>query len=298
MRNDTYSRDFWNVMRGMNVTGDMPEDGNGGYTAPEEFVSDFNAALERENLFRRYATVIDMSAPDGKIQAVASTGSASWVNDGALYPESADSFTQFPLTSHKLAALTRLRESFIKDNAFDLEKYLRNEFARRFGRAEESACLTGNGTDTPCGLLHATGGAQVGVTTSANTITCDEIRALYFSLKPEHRKNAVWLMNDNTAMALRTLKDNSGSYLWRDSDDSIFSKPVVIANAMPDMSSGAKAIAFGDLSYYWLVIRQSLTAKVLTELYSTQGQIGIVAYERLDGRLILPEAVKALQMAE
>ncbi len=45
------------------------------------------------------------------------------------------------------------------------------------------------------------------------------------------------------------------------------------------------------------MIRQSLTAKVLNELYSAQGPIGIVAYERLDGRLILPEAVKVLQMA-
>ena len=64
---------------------------------------------------------------------------------------------------------------------------------------------------------------------------------------------------------------------------------------MPAPAAGKKAIAFGDLSYYWVIERQPLTIKRLNEMYAVQGQIGFTAFERLDGKLILPEAIKVLQ---
>ena len=105
-------------------------------------------------------------------------------------------------------------------------------------------------------------------------------------------------MHDDTAMALRTLKDSVGNPLWNAERETIFGKPVVTSLAMPAPAAGKKTIAFGDLSYYWVIERQPLTVKRLSELYSVQGQIGFTAFERLDGKLILPEAVKVLQMAQ
>jgi HK97 family phage major capsid protein len=224
--------------------------------------------------------------------AVASTGSAAWTDDGAAIPESADAFTQFNVKSYKLAALSRIKESF------DLESYLSREFARRFGRAEEGAFLNGDGVNLPGSILSATGGT-VGVTAADPAkIAYDEVVTLYFSLKAEYRENAVFLMHDETAMLLRTLKDTTGNYLWNASNDTIFSKSVVTSSHMPTIAAGAKSIVFGDLSYYWIVERQPLTIKVLSELYARQGQIGFSAFERLDGKLILPEAVKILQQAQ
>jgi HK97 family phage major capsid protein len=73
-------------------------------------------------------------------------------------------------------------------------------------------------------------------------------------------------------------------------------KPVVTSPYMPTVSAGAKSIVFGDLSYYWLIERQPITIKKLSELYALQGQIGFSAYERLDGKLIQPDALKILQI--
>ena len=98
-------------------------------------------------------------------------------------------------------------------------------------------------------------------------------------------------------MALRTLKDSVGNPLWNAERDTIFGKPVVKSLAMPAPEAGKKTIVFGDLSYYWMIERQPLTVKWLNEMYAIQGQIGLTAFERLDGKLILPEAVKVLQMA-
>jgi len=293
----TYNRAFWNVMRGNNESRQNLVEGyddTGSYLAPSEFSENFNLALAKENLFRRYGTVINLSSPDGTIQATTSTGTAEWVADGDPIPESVDAFTQFPVKSYKLASLAKLGRSFIADMNFDLEKYLTGDFAKRFGRSEENAFINGNGTTQPTGILTS----DAAITTADNaSISFDELIALYFSLKDEYRQNAIFIMHDQTAMALRTLKDASGRYLWNDADNTIFGKPVVTSQFMPLISAGSKSIAFADLSYYWLVERQPLSIKILLEIYSLQGQIGFQANERLDGKLIQPDALKIMQIS-
>ena len=146
----------------------------------------------------------------------------------------------------------------------------------------------------PTGILNATSGAEVAAT--IDEITYDDVIGLYFSIKPEYRKNAVWMMNDETALALRTLKDSTGNYLWRNSDDSIFGKRVIVSEYMPDAESGGKPIAFGDFSYYWVIGRSPVSVRTLSEKFALHDQIGYLAFEFLDGKLIRPDAIKVLQM--
>ena len=80
------------------------------------------------------------------------------------------------------------------------------------------------------------------------SLSYDDIIALYFATKPEFRKNGVWLMNDNTALTLRTLKDKDGNYLWRQSDDTIHSRPVVISPYMPDIAADSIPVAQNGLA--------------------------------------------------
>ena len=154
----TYNRAFWNVMKGKEENNQNLSEGfdnAGAYVAPDEFREGFNTALAKENIFRRFATVINLSSAEGKIQAVSSTGTADWVEDGDPIPESADTFTQFLVKSYKLASLVKLNRSFVTDMNFNLEKYLMGDFAKRFGKAEENALLNGNGTTQPTGILTA-----------------------------------------------------------------------------------------------------------------------------------------------
>lgn len=60
------------------------------------------------------------------------------------------------------------------------------------------------------------------------------------------------------------------------------------------ISAGAKAIAFGDFSYYWIADRKGRSFKRLNELFAMTGQVGFLASQRIDGKLVLPEAVKTL----
>ena len=295
-----YNRAFWNLIRGQHVDYaelDSRKAGFGAYLTPEEFKGKFDKALAKECVFRRLATVVSTTSSEGKILAVESTGAAEWVNENVPIPESADTVTQFSFSSHKLASMVRLKNAFVTDTAFPLENYLQGAFARRFGRAEEAAFLNGSGVGHPSGLLGANGASVGAAAASATAITYDEVVNLYFSLKADHRANAVFLMHDDTVMALRVLKDTAGNPLWNAERETIFGKPVITSPAMPTMAAGKKAIAFGDLAQYWIIERQPLAVARLNELYCEHGEIGFLASERLDGKLILPEAVKVLQRA-
>ena len=263
------------------------------YMLPFGFAGDYKEALAKENLFRRYGTVLTCVSA-GHIQTVASTAEAEVVPEGIAFPEDSDSFTKLTFSAYKIAALAKLNHSFVTDDHFDIDKYLKKDFARRFGRAEEKVLLNGSGDDEPTGLLTS---ADVGVTALGETaITGDEVVSLYFSVKPEYRQNSVWLINDATALALRRLKDSTGNYLWRSTDDTFSENLSSFPTSCPTWT-GNSAVAFGDLSYFWLLERKPLSVRILTEKYIASGMIGFAAHERIDGMLVRDDAVKVIKMA-
>ena len=301
-----YKNAFWQVMRnkaGLEVKNALQigSDAEGGYLTPDEFEHTLVEALEEEDIFRGLANTIQTSSGDRKIPVVATKGDASWVDEEGAIPESDDSFKQVTLSAYKLATMIKISEELLNDSAFDLESYVAKEFGRRIGTKEEEAFFVGDGTGKPTGILDATGGGQLGKTTSgATAISFDEIMDLFYSLKSPYRKNATFLMNDSTVKAIRKLKDGGGQYIWQPSmvagtPDTILNRPVLTSAYMPEISAGNKTVAFGDFKYYWIADRQGRSFKRLNELFAVTGQIGFVATQRLDGKLILPEAVKYLQ---
>jgi len=303
---DEYKKNFWNAMRSKspvpNVTNALQigTDTEGGYLVPDEFENTLVEALEEENIFRQMAKIIQTSSGDRKIPVVATKGTASWMDEEGAYPESDDSFGQVSIGAYKLGTMIKVSEELLNDSVFDLQSYITREFARRIGSKEEEAFFTGNGTGKPLGILAATGGAETGITAaSATAVTADELIDLYYSLRSPYRRNAVWTLNDSTVKAIRKLKDGNGQYLWQPgitagAPDMILGRPVRTSTYMPEIAAGAKTIAFGDFSYYWIADRQGRSFKRLNELFAATGQVGFLASQRVDGKLVLPEAVKVL----
>ena len=303
---DEYKAAFWRTMRAKSVPHEVLNalqvgvESEGGYLAPDEYQRTLIEALEEQNIFRQLAHVISTSSGDRKIPVVASKGTASWIDEEAAYPESDDSFGQVSIGAYKLATMLKVSEELLNDSVFDLPSYIAREFARRIGAAEEEAFFTGNGTGKPTGILNATGGAETGVTAaSATAISMDEVMDLYYSLRAPYRRNAVFIMNDSTVKAIRKLKNGNGDYLWQPSltagqPDTLLGRPVYTSSYMPAIAAGNKTILFGDLGYYWVADRQGRSFKRLNELYAATGQVGFLASQRVDGKLVLAEAVKVL----
>ena len=303
---DDYRKNFWNAMRskvpmpGVTNALQIGTDSEGGYLVPDEYERTLVEALEEENIFRQMAKVIKTSSGDRKIPVVASKGTASWIDEEGAYPESDDSFGQVSIGAYKLGTMIKVSEELLNDSVFDLQSYISREFARRIGAKEEEAFFTGDGKGKPLGVLAATGGAETGVTAaSATAVTADELMDLYYSLKSPYRKKSMWVLNDSTIKAIRKLKDNNGQYLWQPSlaagtPDMILGRPIKTSAYMPAIAAGAKTIAFGDFSYYWIADRQGRSFKRLNELFAATGQVGFLASQRVDGKMILAEAVKVL----
>ena len=286
---DDYRKNFWNAMRskvpmpGVTNALQIGTDSEGGYLVPDEYERTLLEALEEENIFRQMAKVIKTSSGDRKIPVVASKGTASWIDEEGAYPESDDSFGQVSIGAYKLGTMIKVSEELLNDSVFDLQSYISREFARRIGAKEEEAFFTGDGKGKPLGVLAAAGGAETGVTAaSATAVTADELMDLYYSLKSPYRKKSVWVLNDSTIKAIRKLKDSTGQYLWQPSltagaPDTILGRPVRTSAYMPAIAAGAKTIAFGDFSYYWIADRQGRSFKRLNELYAATGQVGFLA---------------------
>ena len=285
-------------------------DSEGGYLVPDEYERTLVQGLEEENVLRSLCTVIQTSSGDRKIPIVASHGTASWVDEEGTIPESDDAFGQISIGAHKVATMIKVSDELLSDSFFDIEGYISEEFGRAFGEAEEDAFINGavqtgqTAIDRPTGLFipSAAGGAPSGVTAaSATAITADELISLVYSLKAPYRSKAKFLMNDATVAAIRKLKDLNGVYVWQPAltagePDRLLGYPLYTSPKVPTMAAGARAIAFGDFSCYWIADRAGRTIKRLNELYATNGQVGFTCTERVDGKLILSEGIKILDM--
>ena len=303
---DEYKRAFWNNMRNRNSyeiqnalsIGTVSE---GGYLVPDEYEKKLVEALEDEVFFRSLATVIKTSSGDRKIPIVTSKGEAAWIDEGGQFPESDDSFGQTSIGAHKLATMIKVSDELLNDSVFNIEQYISKEFGRRIGTKEEEAFFIGDGTGKPIGIFNKTGGAETGVTAASTGITFDDVMDLYYSLRAPYRNKATWILNDSTVKAIRKLKDGNGNYIWQPSvregePDRILNRPYRTSIYVPELAAGNRVMAFGDYSYYWIADRQGRSFKRLNELFATTGQVGFLASERVDGKLILSEAVKTLDI--
>lgn len=302
-----YNENFWNMIRNRGNYGEIRnalsvgEDTEGGYTVPDEFDRKLVEALEENNIFRGMATTIKTSSGTRKIPIAQDDGEAQWIDEGEEIPESDTSFAQTTLSAYKMGTMIKISNELLNDSAFDLSSYIARRFGVRMGNAEEKAFIVGDGNGKPLGILDDAG-AQIGVTAAAaNKVTFDEIYQLYYSLKSPYRRKAQFLCNEDLILQLMTIKDNNGNYIWKpgleaSKPDTILGRPIKTSAYMPTLAAGNKALAFGDFSYYWIADRQARTFRRLNELYARTDQVGFLTTQRVDGKLILPEAIKVLKM--
>jgi len=301
-----YTKAFWNALRGHGVSNvlSIGDDAKGGYLVPEEFANELVKALEEQNIFRRIARIVSTSSEKLKVPIATAAGNASWIEENEIIPESDSTFSQVILNAYKLGTMMRASSELVEDSAFNIQSYIAQEFARRIGAREEEAFCVGDSTGKPTGVFATTGGAPVGATAaSATTVNFDDVINLYYSLKPPYRIRAVFVTNDSMLKQLRKVKDNSGQYIWQPSvkdstPDTILGRPVYTSPFVSEIAAESTPLAFGDFNYYWIADRRDTRFRVLNELYAERDQIGFFATHRVDGKLILPEAVKLLKMGE
>ena len=254
---------------------------NEAYPAMPSVDSKLDDTLAKYNSFRKVASIFNIEG-EGSIVVTTANGIATIVDEAGALPEVSDESKEIRFSSYKIGSLAKLKLAFINDRNFNVEDYLSTKFAKRFGIAEENLIVNGTGNKEPLGIMNS------GIAKStASALTYDEVVKLFFSLDKDLRVNATWMMSDEMAMKLRSVKDSNGYPLFN--GERIFNKEVMIINSLDE-----NTILFGDFSYLYILIRKPLSVRVLTEKYIATGDYGYAGIERIDAKITDINAIKAL----
>ena len=224
-------------------------------------------------------------------------------------------FAQETLSAYKLGCMVKVSNELLNDSAFDIAAYIAQRFGVRFGNAEEDAFINGTGPSAnpqttpsqPTGILNSVTATAGNTTANAQTVHFDNIYKLYYSLKSPYRRKAAFLCNETLLLQLMLIKDKNDNYIWKPGlevgkPDTILGRPIYTSGYMPAITGNAtqdknkKVLLFGDFSYYWIADRQNRTLKRLNELYAVTDQVGFIGTQRVDGKLILPEAMQVMAL--
>jgi HK97 family phage major capsid protein len=273
----------------------------GGYLVPAYWESTLIEKLYQANVMRQLADIIPMQPGDRKLPIVTDNGQAAWIGEGQPYPESDIVLDNILLGGYKLARIIQVSEELMNDSVVNVDGMIQSSFVQSFAEMEEDAFINGWTVtqDRPTGVL---GRAQLSKTGSLTTsILADEVYDIYYSLKRPYRAKASWLMNDQAIKEIRLLRDANGQFIFSPGfgtePPTMLGRPIYTSESMPAMAAGARSILFGDFSYYKIADRQGRVMQRLNERYADAGNVGFRMFQRVDGNLALPEAIKAFENA-
>jgi HK97 family phage major capsid protein len=286
--------------------------GDGGYLVDPETSQRIRSVLTAGASLRAIANVVQVEATSYDVLVDHSDIGHGWATENGSTTETGTPvIDRITIPLHELSALPKASQRLLDDSAFDLEGWLAGRIADRFARAEAAAFVSGNGIDKPRGFLtHATVDNDVWAWGNLGTVPtgadgafdgADAIVDLVYALGAAYRANAVFVMNSKTAGAVRKMKDNDGRFLWSDGlaaaePARLLGYPVLIAEDMPDIASGAHAIAFGDFGAgYTIAERPDL--RVLRDPFSAKPHVLFYATKRVGGDISDFAAIKLLRFA-
>ncbi len=261
-------------------------DGDGGYAVPETWENIY-LGLRDTSPIRDYATLL-VTATGGNLhiprRASGVTGvdivAESTTGSPVVTPDDAPGIDEVVIPDFEISHMVKASERIVRDALFNVDAFAGDELGYAVGEKASTYYLLGTGSgsaaDTqPAGLIP---NAAVGVSNVAS-IGYDQLIDLEHSVKAPYRRNAQWLMNDQTAAILRKLKDSNGRPLWewgleKGRPARLLGYEVVIDANVAANGLSAKPIGFGDIRRA-LVIRDvlGLTIRRLDERFADTGQI-------------------------
>ena len=285
---------FWNMVQTGVVRNALKEssDGSGGYLVPDSYDKQLADGLREENVLRRLSRVVK-TEHTLRIPITDTVGDAQWIDEEHPFKVSDVSFDRVTLGAFKLGTMVKVSEELLEDGMVDIQEYLKKEFIRRFADKEEEAFLRGNGANKPLGLIHQAKVAE----SNQSVLNFDTVFDLYYDLPRQYRKNATFLCSEHAYRELRKIKTAMGQNMWVD-ENTLLGCPIYTSKYLDDAVPGGMPILFGDFSFFWIGERGKIVLRRFNELYASKGQIGFQMHERVDAKLIRPEAMCCLKIRE
>lgn len=290
-------------------------DADGGYAVPMELNTDILSALRDEVVMRQECTVMTVGTPDWK-RLVNEGGIASgWVGETDERPETG---------TPKLGVISPVwgeiygnphaTQTMLDDALFNVESFIVNELSQEFAEKEEIAFTLGDGDKKPRGFL-AYGCSTKSdkerdlrqlqnIAAGASDLASDNLVELIYSLRKPYRSGAKFMMNNQSLLAARKLKDAQGNYMWQPGlqvgQPSLLAGYAVAENEqMPDIGdeSGKSPIAFGNFKRGFYIFDR-IGIRMLRDPYSKKPFVGFYTTKRVGSMLNDSCAIKLLTFSK
>lgn len=207
-------------------------------------------------------------------------------------------FKSIELDGFLAGTLSKISNSLINISQFDIVSFVVKQMAEDIARFIEHEMLIGK-----TGKVTGLSTMQNKVTAAAaSAITPDEVVKLKDSIKDVYQSNAIWIMSSKTRTVLRLMKGSDGHYLLQDDITSPFGstllgKPVYVSDNMPEITAGATAIYYGDMTGLATKFSENITTQVLREKYADEHATGVVAWFSFDSKVQNEQKLAKLVMA-
>jgi HK97 family phage major capsid protein len=205
-------------------------------------------------------------------------------------------FTSRKLQNFIAGSLVQISRSLLNRQDFDLVTFIVNMMAQSMTTFLEKEFLVGAGSTTAATGIF-TDGNVTNLAPAGATIGADDLISAQMSIPEQFQNDAVWIMSKPMFTSFRKLKDANGNYLLNRDITGAFGwtllgRPVFISENAP-----TDALAYGDLSGFYVKLAQNVEIQILQELYATQHATGVVGYVEFDSRVIEDQKLAIMQTA-
>ena len=232
-------------------------------------------------------------------------GSAAWIAESGAYTPSDETITNGTLSAYKAGTKIIVSEELLTDSEFDLSSFISTEFGERIGALAEAAYISGDGSGKPTGILDAASAVTVSTLPAGyvTTLAWAGLATAIFTVPAQYRSNMAILASDSLWVKLVATQDSTGAPLWSGSvasgaPDTFAGIPVYPHPNLAAVGANAKSAIVGDFNRaYWIRQVNGVFMQRQNELHSDNGQVGFRSYLRLDGKVVLADALRVVAFA-
>jgi HK97 family phage major capsid protein len=290
-------------------------DPDGGYLLPNSTQGTMIKVLFEQSLMRQIATVQTIST--GAVEGIVDNNEASagWVSElGARSDTSTPQVGKWEIIAHEMYAMPKISQKLLDDASTDVEGWLADKVADKFGRVEGTAFWQGTGVGQPRGLCAYTTAATAdssrawgtfehvmsGASANWHTTQFDPVHTLMGKLKDHFLPNAQFVMRRQVRTNARLLKESTTNrYLWEPGmqvgqPERLMGYPCRVDEYMPTLAADSLSFAFGDFRQAYLIVDR-IGVRTLRDPYTAKPYIVFYSTKRTGGGAVNFEAVKFIK---
>lgn len=285
---------------------------SGGYSVIPELDTEIMRMLADESVMRQICTVKTTKSNEyKKLVSVGGAAVGRGIEGEARDETATPKLEEVSIKLNPIYAYPKTTQEILDFSDVDILGWLTEEISDTFAETEETDLVSGDGAKKSKGFLsyprEAKGdrtrpfGTLEKMVSAGATPTADELIDLVFKLRRRYRRNAVWVMNSNTAAMLQKLKNGNGDYIWRDrlqagDPDMLLGHPVHYLENMPDAAAGKPVIAVGDFKRGYFIVDHETGTRTRPDNITEPGFYKVHTDKYLGGGLVDSNAIKVLEI--